>query len=79
VRWPGQLVDPNLDESGLVDRVVECTGLAREAVEARPSFVACLSGLARSTPNDRVEEHLNRCLVIFNDAEPDSEPAQPPP
>ena len=74
----GRLVDPELDEPGLYDLVSECTGLDREAVEAHPPFVACLSGLARHTPNARVEEHLNRCLRIFRESEaPDGPPAPP--
>ena len=74
----GQLVDPALTDPGRFELVAECTGLDREAIEAHPSFVACLSGLARSTPNRKVEEHFNRCLRIFHDAEPAEGPPEPP-
>lgn len=74
----GRLVDPALTDPGRFDLVSECTGLDRDAVEGHPSFVACLSGLARSTRNDRVQEHLNRCLVIFRDVElEDGSPGAP--
>jgi hypothetical protein len=74
----GRLVDPALTDPARFDLVAECTGLDREAIEAHPSFVACLSGLARSTPNRKVEEHFNRCLRIFHDAEPPEGPPEPP-
>jgi hypothetical protein len=74
----GRLVDPSLDDTGRYDLVAECTGLDREAIEAHPSFVACLSGLARHTPNDRAEEHFNRCLRIFHATEAPDGPPEPP-
>ena len=74
----GRLVDPSLDDPGRYDLVTECTGLDREAVEDHPSFVACLSGLARHTPNARVEEHLNRCLTIFRESDEPTGAPQPP-
>jgi hypothetical protein len=64
----GRLTDPALDDEGRFDLTAECTGLDRDAVEAHPAFVACLSGVARDAPHDRVQERVDRCLVLFGDA-----------
>ena len=61
----GRLADPQLDDDGRFDLVAECTGLEREAFEDNTAFVACLSGVARSAPNHRVQERVDGCLVLF--------------
>jgi hypothetical protein len=61
----GRLADPQLDDDGRFELVAECTGLERAAFEDNTAFVACLSGVARSAPNDRVQERVDTCLVLF--------------
>jgi hypothetical protein len=61
----GRLADPQLDDDGRFELVAECTGLERAAFEDNTAFVAGLSGVARSAPNDRVQERVDTCLVLF--------------
>jgi hypothetical protein len=74
----GRLVDPDLTDPQRYELVSACTELDREAVEAHPDFVACLSGVARDVPNDRVQDRVDRCLAIFGDVEPATAPPEPP-
>ncbi len=73
----GRLIDPDLDDPERFDLVSNCTGLDREAVEAHPDFVSCLSGVARDVPNDQVQERVDRCLAIFGDVERSEEAPEP--